>query len=99
MTIEDRARDFNESIFTNGSKEKAERLVLMQDNPKRDLGGWGKKVMQDKIKDLLNSERHQLLDEILAECELASWTDRRVYGLHVKLDNIKDIINKKRGEE
>ena len=45
-----------EDLFTNGSGERADRLVLTIDGPpKRDLGGWGKLPFADRLRDLLAS--------------------------------------------
>lgn len=39
-------------LFTNGAGERADRLVLTQDNPKRDLGGWSRKSVEDVLRSL-----------------------------------------------
>ncbi len=36
-------------LFQNGAREQANRLVLMQDNPQRNLGGWGRLAVEDRI--------------------------------------------------
>jgi hypothetical protein len=48
-----------ERLFTNGANEKADRLLLIQEDHKgsarvanaRDLGGWGKGPVRDAIRD------------------------------------------------
>jgi hypothetical protein len=44
-----------ESLFVNGAGERANRLVLWDDSGNggfgRDLGGWGYRVVKDKIED------------------------------------------------
>jgi hypothetical protein len=47
----DRADAFCEYIFTNGSGQKAERLVLSM-GP-HDLGGWGRGPLRDRLAALL----------------------------------------------
>lgn len=42
-------------IFVNGSGEEADRLVLTS-RAGRDLGGWCKGVIADKINEVLNAE-------------------------------------------
>lgn len=41
-----------EELFTNGLGQKAYRLALISEND-RDLGGWGKSVIRDKLNDLI----------------------------------------------
>ncbi len=37
-------------LFVNGFGEQADRLVLTQDGqPPRDLGGWGKQAVRNKV--------------------------------------------------
>lgn len=49
-----------EDLFTNGFGEKADRLVLTVDGkPPRDLGGWGRGPVRDRM--------HSLLESLLAE--------------------------------
>ncbi len=38
-----------DGLLVNGSGQKADRLVLMQDAPKRDLGGWCRAALYDRI--------------------------------------------------
>jgi len=38
--LRDLACEIAGDLFTNGSNEVADRLVLIQDDPRRDLGGW-----------------------------------------------------------
>ena len=43
-----------ERLFTNGSAERAQRLVLTIDQPvSRDLGGWSEQAAVDQIADVL----------------------------------------------
>ena len=43
--------DIVDDLFTNGQGERADRLVLVIDNgrPPRDIGGWGRGAMHDRI--------------------------------------------------
>jgi hypothetical protein len=47
------AEEIAKRIFTNGSQDVADRLVLVQEPPahsvKRDLGGWSKWALADII--------------------------------------------------
>jgi hypothetical protein len=40
-------------LFTNGSGEVADRLVLTVDKPRRDLGGWSRRPAVDQIEEVL----------------------------------------------
>ena len=62
-------------LFTNGFGEEADRLVLTQDNPKRDLGGYARKPVEDMLCDALKSERLQVLREVREELKSVDWTD------------------------
>jgi len=42
-----------ERLFTNGSGEVADRLVLTVDKPRRDLGGWSRRPAVDQIEEVL----------------------------------------------
>lgn len=45
-----------DALFTNGSGEKADRLVLTVDStPKRDLGGWCRGAVVDRLREALAS--------------------------------------------
>lgn len=45
------------ALFTNGSKQRAERLVLeLKDN--RDSGGWCEQAAADQIEVILNGSYH-----------------------------------------
>jgi hypothetical protein len=51
------ARSIAERLFTNGSQERAQRLVLTIDKPvERNLGGWGFEPAVDQIYDILVAE-------------------------------------------
>ena len=55
------AEEFVESLFTNGSKQKADRLVLTVDSsPKKDLGGLCRGAVIDRLLKLLEHERKRL---------------------------------------
>lgn len=45
--VERIAEEIVEDLFKNGLHEEADRLVLMQGN--RDLGGWCRKAVKDRI--------------------------------------------------
>ena len=48
------ARRIAEDLFTNGSCERAQRLVLTIDKPvERNLGGWGFEPAVDRIYNIL----------------------------------------------
>lgn len=36
-------------LFQNGAREQANRLVLTQDSPQRNLGGWSRLAVEDRI--------------------------------------------------
>lgn len=42
-------------LFTNGMKERADRLALMSKDG-RDLGGWGLEPMRDRIANALEQQ-------------------------------------------
>jgi hypothetical protein len=45
-----------DDLFQNGTGDKAERLVLtINGPPKRDLGGWSRGPMIDRIADMLSA--------------------------------------------
>lgn len=53
MTIDDLIERFVAGLFTNGNGDTADRLVLTSDGPpKRDLGGWGRKPVEDRVRAL-----------------------------------------------
>lgn len=55
--IEALAKRLARDLFTNGSQERAQRLVLTVDHPKqRDLGGWGESAAAYRIFTLLSKE-------------------------------------------
>lgn len=51
-----------EDLFTNGFGQKAERLVLTSVDG-RDLGGWCRGAMRDRILDGLNAEAGRIADQ------------------------------------
>ena len=51
-TARELAEKIAASLFTNGSGEKAERLVLRK-HSETDLGGWCEAAVRDRIEDLL----------------------------------------------
>jgi hypothetical protein len=56
--ILDLARKIALDLFVNGQGEHADRLVLtIGGPPKRDLGGWGERVVVDMIADHLRKVR------------------------------------------
>lgn len=45
-------------LFTNGARERAQRLVLIIDTPtSRNLGGWSERAAIDQIADVLKKQR------------------------------------------
>lgn len=61
------ALEIAESLFTNGSGSKAERLVLWQDTTQRDLGGWCRAAVADRIDAALARAREEARREALEE--------------------------------
>lgn len=47
LLVERIAEEIVEDLFKNGFHEEADRLVMMQGN--RDLGGWCRKAVKDRI--------------------------------------------------
>jgi len=53
VSIDDLIEKFVTGLFTNGNGDTADRLVLTSDGPpKRDLGGWGRKSVEDRVRAL-----------------------------------------------
>ena len=52
-----------ESLFTNGFGTKADRLVLMRDVDKRDLGGWCRGAVRDRISTAIRRELEDAADK------------------------------------
>lgn len=88
---QDRAREWLAGIYTNGFGEQATRLVLINDGPpRRDLGGWGREVLRDRLAALLVEVKGEPPDQFGA-CErchdrnisvlLCPKCDGRVVGL------------------
>lgn len=53
------ARKIADAIMTNGCRETADRVALKLKNSdgfERDLGGWGRGPLLDKIAEVLNEE-------------------------------------------
>ncbi len=51
------AEQIAEDLFTNGSGQTAQRLVLTVDTPKRlDLGGWSRAGFVDRVTDILREK-------------------------------------------
>ncbi len=51
------AETIAQDLFTNGSAERAQRLVLTIDKPvERNLGGLGEGVVADRVERLLRAE-------------------------------------------
>ena len=62
-TEEDAIKRFVEELFTDGGDgEKADRLVLLQDDPPRALSGWCRKAIIDRLRVFLR-EQQQKRDE------------------------------------
>lgn len=58
MTIESLATKIAEELFINGSRERAQRLVLTVDTPSpRNLGGWSQRAAADLIAGVLRKHR------------------------------------------
>lgn len=53
--------NFVEGIFTNGSGQKAERLVLWRDSDDKNLGGWSRYAIKERLRDFLNVEPNEQL--------------------------------------
>jgi hypothetical protein len=54
------AQQIVDDIFVNGQGDEAQRLVLTIDSPsKRDLGGWSKECLADRIARLLERQKGQ----------------------------------------
>ena len=49
-------REIVEALFTNGSGEKADRLVLVQEGVRGDLGGWCREAVEDQLKAALSPQ-------------------------------------------
>lgn len=58
MSKEKAINEILESLFTNGSGQKATRLVLWDDNkdfPANNLGGWSKSAIASKLTEFLDA--------------------------------------------
>jgi hypothetical protein len=55
LTTEQRhaVNEFVEALFTAGNGEAAGRLVLWQDSTQRDLGGWSRGPIKDRVAELV----------------------------------------------
>lgn len=61
---EGKVLEFVNYLFTSGNNIEADRLVLMLDNPKKDLGGWCKDAIYNRVFDLVVSERKRVVEEV-----------------------------------
>lgn len=53
MNIDVVAREIVKDLFTNGAGNRADRLVMVLDNPRVDLGGWSESGAVARIKKIL----------------------------------------------
>lgn len=61
-----KAAEVVEQLLTNGSGERADRLVLWRDHDKRDLGGWGKQALENRLNELVHAAKAPLQAELQA---------------------------------
>ena len=60
LSIEEAAKLIADDLFTTGFGEKADRLVLFQEeksgDKKRDLGGWCKEAVESRVIKILSAQ-------------------------------------------
>lgn len=59
--------ELTDAMFTNGSGEEADRLMLVKDHPHRDLGGWCRGAIRDRVLALAARIRAEASGEVERE--------------------------------
>ena len=64
MTIGELAEQIADELFTTGDGKRADRLVLTLDGPpRRDLGGWSRRAVLDRLAAILKRARASAPEE------------------------------------